>query len=32
MFFTPDSKNPGSFSMKVIPYKGSWFEIEIEKK
>jgi len=32
IFFTPDSKNPGAFSMKVIPQKGSWFEIEIEKK
>ncbi|MDD2487251.1 MAG: DNA-directed RNA polymerase subunit beta [Candidatus Gracilibacteria bacterium] len=32
MFFTPDSKNPGSYAMKVIPHKGSWFEIELEKK
>ena len=23
---------PGAFAMKVIPQKGSWFEIEIEKK
>lgn len=32
MFFVPDQKNPGAFAMKVIPQKGSWFEIEIEKK
>ncbi|MFB0964900.1 MAG: DNA-directed RNA polymerase subunit beta, partial [Patescibacteria group bacterium] len=32
MFFVPDVKNPGGFAMKVIPQKGSWFEIEIEKK
>ncbi|EKE28774.1 MAG: hypothetical protein ACD_3C00015G0002 [uncultured bacterium (gcode 4)] len=32
MFFSPDSKNPGYFAMKVIPQKGSWFEIELEKK
>ncbi|MDQ1343905.1 MAG: DNA-directed polymerase subunit beta [Patescibacteria group bacterium] len=32
MFFVPDAKNPGAFAMKVIPQKGSWFEIEIEKK
>ena len=32
MFFTPDSRANGFFSMKVIPQKGSWFEIEIEKK
>lgn len=32
MFFVPDPKNPGAFAMKVIPQKGSWFEIEIEKK
>lgn len=32
MFFVPDVKNPGAFAMKVIPQKGSWFEIEIEKK
>jgi hypothetical protein len=32
MFFSPDAKNPGYFAMKVIPQKGSWFEIELEKK
>lgn len=32
MFFVPDVKNPGSYAMKIIPQKGSWFEIEIEKK
>jgi DNA-directed RNA polymerase subunit beta len=32
MFFSPDSKNPGSFTMKIVPHKGSWFEIELEKK
>ncbi len=32
MFFTPDQKNPGLFAMKIIPHRGSWFEIEIEKK
>ena len=32
MFFTPDSRTPGFFGMKVIPQKGSWFEVEIEKK
>ena len=32
IFFTPDAKNPGGFAMKIIPQKGSWFEIEVEKK
>lgn len=32
MFFTPDQKNPGLFAMKIIPQRGSWFEIEIEKR
>jgi DNA-directed RNA polymerase subunit beta len=32
MFFTPDQKNPGLFAMKIIPHRGSWFEVEIEKK
>lgn len=32
MFFSPDAKNPGYFTMKVIPQKWSWFEIELEKK
>jgi DNA-directed RNA polymerase subunit beta len=32
MFFTPDQKTPGFFAMKIIPHKGSWFEIEIEKR
>ncbi len=32
MFFTPDMKNPGLYAMKIIPHRGSWFEIEIEKR
>jgi DNA-directed RNA polymerase subunit beta len=32
MFFVPDAKNAGSYAMKIIPQKGSWFEIEIEKR
>lgn len=32
IFFTPDAKNIGGFGMKVVPQRGSWFEIEIEKK
>lgn len=32
IFFVPDPKNPGAYAMKIIPQKGSWFEIEIEKK
>lgn len=32
IFFTPDSKTPGAFAMKIIPQKGSWFEVEVEKK
>lgn len=32
MFFTPDAKASGFFGCKIIPQKGSWFEIEIEKK
>jgi len=32
MFFTPDQKTPGAFGMKVVPQKGSWLEIETEKK
>jgi len=32
MFFTLDTKNPGLFAMKIIPHRGSWFEIEIEKR
>lgn len=32
MFFTPDLKNSGLFAMKIIPHRGSWFEIEIEKR
>ncbi len=32
VFFVPDPKNPGAYAMKIIPQKGSWFEIEIEKK
>ena len=32
MFFTPDMKNSGLYAMKIIPHRGSWFEIEIEKR
>lgn len=32
MFFSPDNKNPWLYTMKVIPQKWSWFEIELEKK
>ncbi len=32
MFFTPDQKALGMYGMKIIPHKGSWFEIEIEKR
>ena len=32
MFFTPDPKAPNMYSMKIIPHRGSWFEIEVEKK
>ena len=32
MFFVPDQKNVGYYAMKIIPQKGSWFEIEIEKR
>lgn len=32
MFFSPDSKATGMYTMKVVPHKGSWFEIELEKK
>jgi DNA-directed RNA polymerase subunit beta len=32
MFFVPDAKHPGYYAMKIIPAKGSWFEIEIEKR
>jgi DNA-directed RNA polymerase subunit beta len=32
MFFTPDAKSAGLFGLKIIPHRGSWFEIEIEKK
>ncbi|MBS9783865.1 DNA-directed RNA polymerase subunit beta [Candidatus Gracilibacteria bacterium] len=32
MFFSPDPRTPGMYAMKVIPQRGSWFEIEIEKK
>ena len=32
MFFTPDQKTPGTYGMKIIPNRGSWFEIEIEKR
>lgn len=32
MFFTPDPKSTSLFGMKIIPHRGSWFEVEIEKK
>lgn len=32
IFMVNDAKTVGSFAMKIIPAKGSWFEIEIEKK
>lgn len=32
MFFTPDQKNPGLYCYKIIPHRGSWFEVEIEKR
>lgn len=32
IFMVNDAKNPGSYSMKIIPAKGSWFEFEVEKK
>ena len=31
MFFTPDQR-PGLYAMKIIPHRGSWFEVELEKK
>jgi DNA-directed RNA polymerase subunit beta len=31
MFFTPDAR-PGLYAMKIIPHRGSWFEVELEKK
>lgn len=32
MFFTPDVRSTTLFGMKIIPHRGSWFEVEIEKK
>lgn len=32
MFFTIDPRMPGMYAMKIIPHRGSWFEIEIERK
>lgn len=32
MFFTPDPRQYGMFGMKIIPHRGSWFEVEIERK
>ncbi len=32
LFFTPDQKIPGYFAMKMIPQRGSWLEIEIDRK
>ena len=31
MFFTPDQR-AGLYAMKIIPHRGSWFEVELEKK
>lgn len=32
MFFTPDPKQVGLYGVKIIPHRGSWFEIEVEKR
>lgn len=32
MFFTADPRQFGMFAMKIIPHRGSWFEVEIERK
>jgi DNA-directed RNA polymerase subunit beta len=32
MFFTPDQKQVGLYGVKIIPHRGSWFEIEVEKR
>ena len=32
MFFTPDVRTNGFYGMKIIPHRGSWFEIEVEKR
>jgi DNA-directed RNA polymerase subunit beta len=32
IFFTPDARFPGYFAMKMVPQKGSWFEVEIERR
>jgi DNA-directed RNA polymerase subunit beta len=32
MFFTPDPKLWGLYGVKIIPHRGSWFEIEVEKR
>ncbi len=32
MFFTQDARSVNLFGMKIIPHRGSWFEVEIEKK
>ena len=32
MFFTHDPRQAGMYTMKIIPHRGSWFEIEIERK
>lgn len=32
MFFTADHKQYGMYAMKIIPHRGSWFEVEIEKR
>ncbi len=32
IFFTPDSRFSGFFAMKMVPQKGSWFEVEIERR
>lgn len=32
MFFTADIRQHGMYAMKIIPHRGSWFEVEIERK
>lgn len=32
MFFTIDARQPGMYAMKMIPQRGSWFEVEIERR
>lgn len=32
MFFTAMQGQPGMYAMKIIPQRGSWFEVEIERR